>query len=124
MSEPTATVTVQPSGIRIGADFDEPVMAAAVRAGYIWPTICGGHGECHACFITVVAGAEHLSPMQPYEAEGVAQVAGGSRQAADTVRLACQARVRGDVVVFKRGVRPGAEAGAEPSAARQDPRRA
>jgi ferredoxin, 2Fe-2S len=106
MTAPTAIVTVQPSGIQVGAQFDEPVMAAAVRAGYAWPTICGGHGECHACFTMVVTGAENLSPMLPYEAEGVAQVAGNGRQSGDPVRLACQARVRGDVTVFKRGVRP------------------
>jgi ferredoxin, 2Fe-2S len=106
MTAPMAIVTVQPSGIEISAEFGEPVMAAAVRAGYAWPTICGGYGECHACFIRVVTGTENLSPMLPYEAEGVAQVAGNGRQSGDPVRLACQARVRGDVTVFKRGVRP------------------
>jgi ferredoxin, 2Fe-2S len=106
MTEPAAFITVQPSGIEFSADFDEPVMAAAVRAGYAWPTICGGHGECHACFITVMTGAENLSPMLAYEADGVAQVAGNGRQSDGPVRLACQARVRGDVTVFKRGVRP------------------
>jgi Transketolase, pyrimidine binding domain len=36
------TVRVQPSGIEIEAALDEPVMSAARRAGYAWPTVCGG----------------------------------------------------------------------------------
>ena len=99
-------MTVQPSGIEVEADWDEPVMAAASRAGYAWPTICGGHGECRACFITVVEGTASLSPVLPYEAEGLAQLPPSARNGGQEVRLACQARVRGNVVVFKRGVRP------------------
>jgi len=102
------TVTVQPSGITLVATAGEPVMMAANRAGYAWPTICGGHGECHACFVTVLDGAENLSPVLPYEAEGVAQIASAAQPGGQQVRLACQARVHGDVVVFKRGVRPAA----------------
>jgi 2Fe-2S ferredoxin len=97
-------IEVRPSGIELDASQDEPVMMAAQRAGYSWPTVCHGQGECHACFVTVLAGAENLSPVQAFEAEGVAQVA-ASAVAGQAVRLACQARVRGDVVVFKRGVR-------------------
>lgn len=109
MSEPVGgVVTVQPSGITVTAAAGEPVMMAAVRAGYAWPTICGGHGECHACFITVIEGAENLSPVLPYEADGIAQISGAAQRGGQAVRLACQARVNGHVAVFKRGVRPAA----------------
>jgi ferredoxin, 2Fe-2S len=69
-------------------------------------TTTGTRSECHACFITVVTGTESMSPMLPYEAGGVAQAASSGRLSGNAVRLACQARVRGDVTVFKRGVRP------------------
>lgn len=52
--------------------------------------VCGGGGTCSTCRVEVVVGAEHLSPIQENE---IAYELGPG------VRLACQARVEGDVAV-------------------------
>ncbi len=93
----------------IGVTFDvargDTVFATAVREGYRWPTICGGEGSCHMCFMRVVDGADQLADIEPWEAEGLAEL-GDVGQPGETLRLACQAIVRGDVTVYKRGVKP------------------
>jgi ferredoxin len=51
---------------------------------------CGGVAACNACRVKVLAGAEHLSPLDPSEEPFLD---------APAQRLGCQARVYGDVVV-------------------------
>ena len=41
-------VRVEPAGVDIPVDDGETLMAAAVRAGYRWPTVCGGQAQCGA----------------------------------------------------------------------------
>lgn len=94
------TVTVKPSGIRFAAELGQTVMAAGVAAGYRWPTICGGNGECLVCHVEVLERSEHLAPPSADEADKVSGLGRGPN-----IRLACQAAVSGDVVVLKRGVR-------------------
>lgn len=98
-------VTVQPAGYRIVLPAGETIMAGANALGYYWPTTCGGKGECTTCACLVVGGAEHLSSMGRFESYSL--VEGKGRQVLQTpVRLACQARVHGDVEVRKPGVLP------------------
>jgi len=107
VSEQTpAAVTVQPRGVTVLVSAGQSVYEAAVEQGVRWPTMCEGLGTCHLCFMVVVEGAEHLDPVEPFEAEGLADIV----DTVDTVgggqlRLACQVRPRGDLVVVKRGVR-------------------
>ncbi|WP_280356990.1 2Fe-2S iron-sulfur cluster-binding protein [Nocardia otitidiscaviarum] len=96
------TVTVRPSGLRFTAATGQSVMAAAQAAGYRWPTICGGLGDCLVCHIEVLDQPEHLSEPADTEIQAVRQL---RARGGGPVRLACQARVHGDVVVLKRGVR-------------------
>lgn len=97
-------IRVEPAGVDIDADDGQTLMEAATVAGYYWPTVCGGKGTCRTCFAVVTGGSEHLSPVAPWEAEGLDSLAlPPGRRAA--VRLACQARVRGPVTVRKAGVR-------------------
>lgn len=71
---------------RAGTSVLEAADALAVRIG----RVCGGQGTCSTCRVEVVSGAENLSPAGENElAYGLA--AG--------VRLACQARIEGDVGV-------------------------
>lgn len=100
-----ATVTVQPSGVRFSADDGQTIMAAAESAGYRWPTICGGNGECLVCHVEVLEHPECLAPPSDAEAKAVQGLSGDRGGRGDHVRLACQAAVNGDVVVRKRGVR-------------------
>ncbi|OBJ73703.1 2Fe-2S iron-sulfur cluster-binding protein [Mycobacterium sp. 1274756.6] len=96
-------VTVRPSGIRFAVQPGQTIMAAGEAAGYRWPTICGGVGECTVCHVEVLEADENLDPPSELECHTL-EALRGSR--GDRVRLACQATVEGDVVVLKRGVRP------------------
>jgi 2Fe-2S ferredoxin len=96
-----------PLDVVIEAEEDATVMGAAQAVGYYWPTTCGGEGRCTTCACEVLEHAEALSAMGRSErntlvlerGEGVLQT---------PVRLACQARIEGDVTVTVRkiGVRP------------------
>jgi adenylate cyclase len=65
---------------------------------------CGGHGRCTTCRVRIREGLQNLSPRSTREV----QVADTLRWDAST-RLACQARVTGDVTV-ERLIRSGADA--------------
>jgi ferredoxin len=96
-------VRVEPAGIDLGVAPGESIMAAAVRAGYRWPTVCGGEGSCRTCFLEVVDGGDRLSPIGALEREGLDSL--GPIAQGKPVRLACQVKVSGPAVVRKRGVR-------------------
>lgn len=112
-------VTIRPLAVEIEVPEGETIMAAAQAQGYYWPTTCGGEGRCITCACLVLRGMEHLSPRSRSEAWVLAEER-GPQVLAQPLRLACQARVYGDVVVEKAGVRlpfaPGVSAlsGAEP----------
>jgi 2Fe-2S ferredoxin len=95
---------VQPTGVTLVVEVGETIFAAAEAAGYRWPTVCGGQGTCHTCFMKVLDGESGLDEVGPWEAEGLAELGPVGGDGAP-LRLACQARVRGDVTVFKRAVR-------------------
>ncbi len=102
---PSLTVRVEPSGIAFEAEPGETVMHAAVRQGHRWPTLCHGEGSCTICHFEVIGEAAGLAPPSATESDALRHC-GASRWCAGEVRLACQARVLGDVVVRKKGVRP------------------
>ena len=97
-------IRVEPSGLELEVDEPVTIMRAAESAGYRWPTVCGGIGDCVTCYVRVLAGSANLSTPARLEVEGLARLALGD-DTDQVVRLACQARVEGDVTVFKRGVR-------------------
>lgn len=86
--------TFTPLGRFAEAKPDETLLDAARRAGAPLGNACGGIGICARCRITVVAGAENLSPPTTIELRVSAQ-----RGFAADERLACQAVVMGDVEV-------------------------
>ncbi len=59
--------------------------------------ICEGEGICASCLVKVISGLENLSPLQSKEAKTLEEACVKS-----SYRLACQAKVLGDVV-FKKG---------------------
>ncbi|CAM3095400.1 2Fe-2S iron-sulfur cluster-binding protein [Mycobacterium intermedium] len=101
------TITVRPSGVEFAAAPGQTIMAAGEAAGYRWPTICGGNGECLVCHVEVLEHPEHLAQADAAEAQAIRGLSGDRGGRGRHVRLACQATVEGDVVVLKRGVRPG-----------------
>jgi chlorosome envelope protein I len=56
--------------------------------------VCGGHGVCQACYVTVQAGAECLSPLSDIEKAFLSD-----RQQRSGGRLACQATLERDGTV-------------------------
>jgi 2Fe-2S ferredoxin len=99
-------ILVEPTGIELDAAEGESVMDAAERLGYFWPVGCAKNGECTNCAMEVVSGVGRLSAMGRYERKNLLRQRGPRSVEDPRLRLACQARVHGDVVVYKRGVQP------------------
>ena len=100
---------MEPSGIEIEVREGETLMAAAVRGGYRWPTVCGGLAQCGACAVQIVgdAGSLDLDPPSGLEAARLATLPDRKLHPDAEFRLACQLRPDGvDLVVRKKGVRP------------------
>ncbi len=70
-------------------------LLAALQAHYIdWMHSCGGRGRCTTCNFRIIQGVGNLGELTPSE------VAYRQRhQLADEERLACQARIYGDVII-------------------------
>jgi ferredoxin len=99
-------IRVEPLGIEVEAPLGETVMDAVCARGYYWPVGCNKNGECTNCAMEVVAGIGRLSRMGRYERENLLRQRGVRSIEDPRLRLACQARVEGDVIVYKRGVEP------------------
>lgn len=99
-------VTIQPLGLTLEGEEGATIMEAAWAHGLYWPTTCGGQGICTSCACTVESGWENLEEMGRSERRTLASELGEEAVAGRRLRLACQARLRGDVVVSKPGVRP------------------
>ena len=97
---------VLPDKLVIEAEDGQTIMDAAHELGLYWPTTCGGDGICTTCACTVEDGIDNLEPMGRSERKTLAEERSAEILDSGKVRLACQARVHGDVTVTKRGVRP------------------
>jgi ferredoxin, 2Fe-2S len=104
-SEPVVRVSVAPSEVVIEVRRREPLMRAAERLGYHWPTICHGQAECTACWIEVDDPGAFEAPTS-LELDALRSFEGRSFYTGKSIRLACQARPLVDTRVTKRGVRP------------------
>jgi 2Fe-2S ferredoxin len=98
------TVLVLPEHFEIEAKAGQTIMDAAHDHDLYWPTTCGGEGICTTCACEVEEGIDHLEPMGRSERNTLAEERGPAILASGRIRLACQARVHGDVTVTKRGV--------------------
>jgi 2Fe-2S ferredoxin len=99
-------IHIQPLDRVVEAEEGETIMEAAWRGGLYWPTTCGGQGICTSCACTIEEGTENLDALGRNERKTLAEERGEAALRDGRLRLACQARVRGDVVVSKPGVRP------------------
>ncbi len=99
-------ITIQPINRTIEVEEGATIMEAAWADGLYWPTTCGGEGICTSCSCTVEEGAENLDERGRSERKTLSAELGERVLRDGRLRLACQARVRGDVVVSKPGVRP------------------
>jgi 2Fe-2S ferredoxin len=98
-------ITIQPLDRVIEAAEGATIMEAAHEHGLYWPTTCGGEGICTSCACTVENGEANLEPIGRGELKTLSEEMGEATVRARRLRLACQARVWGDVTVTKRGVR-------------------
>jgi ferredoxin len=87
-------VTLLPNAVSARVASGETLLIGAAAAGVTLPQFCGGVAACTTCRVRVQAGARHLSPIELPEEEVLAE-SGILR----THRLACQARVFGDVEI-------------------------
>ncbi len=99
-------IRIEPLGVELDAPRGETVMDAASANGYFWPVGCAKNGECTNCAMEVLSGVGRLSVMGRYERLNLLRQRGRIVVENPRLRLACQARVEGDVVVYKRGVAP------------------
>lgn len=90
MNPQSITVQFQPLGKAAEAKTDETLLDVARRAGVPLANSCGGVGICARCRITVVSGAENLSPPTTIETQVSAR-----RKLDPDERLACQTIVNG-----------------------------
>ncbi len=97
-------VRVDPRGHELLAEPGETVMAAAVRSGLRWPTVCGGQAECGVCVLEVVDAPGGLVPPDADEAGRLADLPEQRRHPDRVHRLACRVVAVDGLVVQKRGV--------------------
>jgi len=98
-------VIFQPSGIRGKVDDGVTIMEASRELGADIESLCGGKATCGKCRIKIEEG-EFRKYGITSKIESVSPISEGDRkllskqQLRDNYRLACQTRIRGDVVIF------------------------
>jgi len=98
------TVIFTPSGIRTEAQDGQTVYDVALSAGVDIQSICGGKGLCKRCQCEIDTGkhakfkldvtAENVGRLTPTEKKAI-----HDEELSDKRRLACRAKVKGDLVV-------------------------
>jgi ferredoxin len=94
VSQRACTVTCAPGGERATVEAGETLMRAIRAAGVAVPNLCGNHDLCLTCAAQVLEGGEALSRPRRLERRMLRWIG-----APESVRLTCQARLHGDVVV-------------------------
>lgn len=97
-------VVVEPLGLEWEAETGETLVEVANRHGYHWPVGCSLNGECTNCAFELISGLGRVSAMGRYERLNLIRQRGPQSTEDARLRLGCQARVDGDIVVYKRGV--------------------
>jgi adenylate cyclase len=83
-----------PDGRRVTVPVGFTILEASRFGGIPHVSVCGGRGRCSTCRVRIERGADTLPPPRDDEARVLRRVG-----APPTVRLACQTRPTGDVVV-------------------------
>ncbi len=99
-------VRVEPGGFEFNASPNDTVLDAANAAGYYWPVGCNRNGECTNCAMHIISGLGRLTPMGRFERANLIRQRGPRSIEDPRLRLACQARILGDIIVHKPGVFP------------------
>ena len=91
---PIVTVIRDGEPLAVACDEGESLFDAGGRASAGIDTACVGKGTCGLCRVKILAGAEHLTPFTDEERKHLGNVYHLTK-----VRLACRAKVRGDVTI-------------------------
>lgn len=100
----THTLIFTPSGIRTEVEDGTSIYEAALNTGVDMQSICGGKGLCKRCQVEIEPG-EYAKFQVSVEAGNVSKLSPTEKKAvhdgelSDTRRLACRAKVKGDLVV-------------------------
>jgi ferredoxin len=86
-----ASITYLPGGTRLACAAGESVFEVARRGGVAVPTACVGQATCGLCRVKIMAGEEHLTPLNAAERKHL-----GNVYFITKLRLSCQARIRDD----------------------------
>ena len=91
-----ATITFQPSGLRVECALGESVYEVAWRSGAALASACGAKATCGLCRVKILAGEQCLTPLNENDKKHL-----GNVYFITKVRLGCQARVpaEGDIEV-------------------------
>jgi uncharacterized 2Fe-2S/4Fe-4S cluster protein (DUF4445 family) len=82
-------ISVEPLGITIKAEDEQPLMTSLAKAGIKIEAPCGGNNTCGACQLWVVSGSVPPTPHENLDPE----------DEKNGLRLACQAIPEGDVTI-------------------------
>lgn len=102
MLRPVYRVVVEPEGLELLVKDGQTIFKVANESGLQWPTRCGGAKSCTMCTMIVLDGVENLSKADTEEAFLTAPLARRSGVDHARLRMACAARVRGEVRVEPR----------------------
>ena len=105
MSRKKAQLLFQPSGRRGSVPTGISLLEASQRIGGDIEALCGGQGRCGKCRVKIQAGSFnkpvieskhcHAGPWRKFEAEFI-----GNAEKKAGERLACAAKVQGDMIVY------------------------
>ncbi|MEE8300206.1 MAG: 2Fe-2S iron-sulfur cluster-binding protein, partial [Desulfatiglandales bacterium] len=90
-----AMVIFQPSGRRGNVPLGENLIEASRRLGVDIESLCGEKTLCGKCKVRIEEGRENLTPFQKEEERFIS-----SAEKGDGLRLACAAKIRGNVLIF------------------------
>ncbi|MDA8059945.1 MAG: 2Fe-2S iron-sulfur cluster-binding protein [Leptospirillum sp.] len=84
-----------PENKKVTAREGDSILDAATRNGVHLEHNCGGVCACATCHVIITEGFDNLSPMEEDEEDQIEEAEGLTLKS----RLACQAKVTGDLVV-------------------------
>ena len=91
-----ATLHILPDDLEVEVSPGETILWAALEAGCNHEFACGARAECTTCRVWVLDGLDNVSPRNQKE-----QLWNQDLQVDDSMRLACQTRITGDVSIVR-----------------------
>ena len=88
------TITFMPFGKKFDVSAGTNLMAAIIQGELPIGSSCGGVGVCTKCLVTILEGAENLSPPNPIE-----QKLAKRENLQPGVRVSCQTKVLGSITI-------------------------